>query len=102
MTCPHLYPLEKELLDAGFRITFRGQAWSENCREWVYFDCLFSDLPATMQRLSMDSNVVKIHDHYGTHDGQEYGLICDKCQDGIMGLHPKTVGLGNRAVVRFT
>ena len=55
-----------------------------------------------MQRLSMDSNVVKIHDHYGTHDGQEYGLICDKCQDGIMGLHPKTVGLGNRAVVRFT
>lgn len=28
-----------ELLDRGIAITYRGEAWSDNCREWAYFDC---------------------------------------------------------------
>jgi hypothetical protein len=44
MTCEHLLPLEEALLAEGIRETSRGQAWSENCREWVYFDCRL-DLP---------------------------------------------------------
>ncbi len=88
MTCKHLYPLEKELLDHQIKITYRGQAWSENCREWVYFDCLFSDLNFTIQRLGMDKDILQIHSHLGTHDGQEYGLVCTVCHDGIMGYHP--------------
>ena len=47
MTCEHLRALEQALRDAGFEPTFRGQAWSENCREWVYFDCY---LPAKLIR----------------------------------------------------
>jgi hypothetical protein len=39
MTCEHLRPLEQAMIDAGMKETFRGQAWSNNCREWVYFDC---------------------------------------------------------------
>ena len=39
MVCEHLAALEKELIAAGVPITYRGQAWSDNCREWVYFDC---------------------------------------------------------------
>ena len=39
MTCEHLRPLEQAIIGCGIRETFRGSAWSKNCREWVYFDC---------------------------------------------------------------
>jgi hypothetical protein len=37
MVCEHLSALEQQMLSAGLRVTFRGQAWSRNCREWVFF-----------------------------------------------------------------
>ena len=89
MTCAHLYPLEKELVEQGMEITFRGKAWSENCREWVYFKCIFSDLEKTIERLIFDRKCIVIHEHKGTHDGQEYGVFCKCCMDGIMGIHPE-------------
>ena len=39
MTCEHLRQLENEMIAAGVRQTCRGQAWTGNCREWVYSDC---------------------------------------------------------------
>ena len=39
MICEHLRALEQAILARGIRETFRGKAWSQNCREWVYFDC---------------------------------------------------------------
>ena len=36
MTCEHLIELERAIIAAGIRETSRGQAWSRNCREWVY------------------------------------------------------------------
>lgn len=63
--------------------TFRGQAWSRNCREWVYYDCYF-DRDSIKKRLSF-SKYVSEHQHRGTHDGQESGFVCNKCKDGIMG-----------------
>jgi hypothetical protein len=84
--CEHLRDLEQALLDAGFRETFRGQPWSKNCREWVYFDCIL-DLPSLRKRFSL-SEVVQDHDHVGTHDGCERGFYCSECHDGIMGSHP--------------
>ena len=51
MTCEHLVHLERELAARGFAETFRGQAWSANTREWVYFDvCL--DLPAVREQFA--------------------------------------------------
>lgn len=88
MTCEHLNKLEKELIEKGIVEISRGQAWSDNCREWVYFDCVFVDLEKTIQRFGMDNVLVTIHSHLGTHDGQEHGLVCEKCNDAIMGLHP--------------
>ena len=41
MVCEHLTGLEQELLRMGIREVHRGQPWSKNCREWVYFDCCF-------------------------------------------------------------
>jgi hypothetical protein len=35
MVCEHLSALEQQMLSAGLRVTFRGQAWHRNYREWV-------------------------------------------------------------------
>lgn len=87
MICEHLIALEQALLKAGFRETFRGRAWSTNCREWVYFDCLLSNESIREQFKLADC--VEDHDHLGTVDGAESGLVCSVHQDAIMGLHPK-------------
>ena len=101
MTCEHLYPLEKALLEAQMPETYRGQPWSKNCREWVYFDCLFTDLPQTIRQYGLDPAIVEIHDHFGTHDGTEYGLVCSVCHDAIMGKHPKAIGSEQSQVRKF-
>ena len=49
MVCEHLSTLEQLLITRGVAITYRGQAWSMNCREWVYFDC-FLDTSAIRKR----------------------------------------------------
>ena len=85
MVCEHLQPLESELATRGVAETFRGQAWSTNCREWVYYRCFF-DLAAIRERLSLAECVVD-HVHLGTHDGSEAGFVCRQCNDAIMGLH---------------
>jgi hypothetical protein len=89
MTCPHLRPLEAELIAAGYSETFRGKAWTANCREWVYFNC-YLDKPSIRQRIPFAACVVD-HDHLGTHDGQEAGFVCVECQDAIMGVHPRYI-----------
>ena len=90
MVCEHLAPLEQALLDRKVAVTFRGQAWSMNCREWVYFDCFF-DLPGIRRQLSFPE-FVEDHSHRGTHDGQELGLVCRVCHDAIMGLYEPVSG----------
>lgn len=86
MTCEHLIELERALVKAGIKETFRGQAWSQNCREWVYFDC-FIPTRLIRERFKL-AECVKDHEHRGTHDGQESGLVCELHGDGIMGHHP--------------
>lgn len=85
MVCEQLAELERALLAAGIPETFRGQAWSSNCREWVYFAC-YLNLTALRARLPFAS-CVEDHEHLGTHDGQEAGLVCTQCRDAVMGVH---------------
>jgi hypothetical protein len=85
MVCQHLSELEQQMLTAGLRVTYRGQAWSRNCREWVYFDC-FLDRAAIRERFEFAS-CVKDREHLGTHEGQEAGFVCEECHDAIMGVH---------------
>jgi hypothetical protein len=40
MTGEHPIELERAVGNAGFKETFRGAAWSTNCRECVYVDCI--------------------------------------------------------------
>lgn len=69
----------------GIKETFRGQAWSDNCREWVYFECVL-DLAALRARFDF-APFVADHVHRGTHDGAEAGFVCNQCDDAIMGAH---------------
>jgi len=89
VVCEHLAVLERELIAAGVPVKFRGQAWTENCREWVYFDCLL-DRPSLRARLALPE-CVRDHEHLGTHDGQEAGFVCAACWDGVLGVHPSRV-----------
>jgi hypothetical protein len=86
MTCEHLIELDRALAEAGFKETFRGAAWSANCREWVYYDCVL-DRDAIRRRYELAA-CVQDHEHRGTHDGQEAGFVCTVHHDGVMGLHP--------------
>ena len=86
MTCEHLIELERALIEAGFKELSRGQAWSKNCREWVYFDC-FLPAQAIRQKFKFAS-CVGDHEHRGTHDGSESGFVCNVHNDGVMGYHP--------------
>ncbi|MBN1425321.1 hypothetical protein JXA88_12275, partial [Candidatus Fermentibacteria bacterium] len=74
MVCEHLAPLEKALLEDGVRVTYRGQAWSKNCREWVYFDVIL-DIDAIMERFSLPS-CVRFHENTDERSGLERGLEC--------------------------
>jgi hypothetical protein len=90
MTCEHLNSLEAAMHAAGLRETFRGQPWSDNCREWVYFDC-WIDLAAVRERHVL-AECVHDHIHRGTHDGSERGLVCAQCHDALMGSFERQLG----------
>ena len=85
--CEHLAPLEQELIKADILETFRGQAWSNNCREWVYFDC-YLDVLSLQQRFKFPA-YIKHHVNDDPHSGQEEGLYCELCKDAIVGLYTK-------------
>jgi hypothetical protein len=91
MTCTHLRPLEEAIIASGARETFRGQAWSQNCREWVYFDC-YIDIEAVSQTFQLP-DCVSVHAHRGTHDGQERGFVCSSCHDAVMGRYEPSAGV---------
>jgi hypothetical protein len=64
LVCEHLSELEQRMLATVLRVTFRGQSWSRNCREWVYFDCLL-DRAAIRETIEL-APCVKDHEHLGT------------------------------------
>lgn len=84
MVCEHLIELETALLADGARETARGQVWSKNCREWVYFDVVL-DVDAIRARFSLAPGV-ELHENTDARSGLERGLVCRSCQDAVMGL----------------
>jgi hypothetical protein len=91
MTCKHLRQIEQAIQARWIRETSRGQAWSRNCREWVYFDC-YIDTAAVRRSFKLASCVIE-HKHHGTHDGSERGFYCKKCDDGVMGCYEPHAGV---------
>lgn len=89
--CEHLIALENELKSRRVKETYRGQPWSKNCREWVYFDCVF-DLDKVRTRLALPLFILS-HVNDDNKSGLEAGFVCDQCKDAVIGIHPQ-VGAG--------
>ena len=87
MVCKHLCDLELAIAAAGIAETYRGQVWSQNCREWVYYDC-FLDVAAIHEFFDLAPCVID-HTNDDPKSGLESGLVCEECHAAIMGVHPK-------------
>ncbi|MBN2535729.1 MAG: hypothetical protein JXB88_22815 [Spirochaetales bacterium] len=83
--CEHLSELENELKRQGIPETCRGQVWTKNCREWVYFDC-YLDIESLRKRFHLPG-FIKHHINNDTKSGLEEGFECELCKDAIMGLN---------------
>lgn len=83
--CEHLIGLENEIKGLGFVETYRGQTWTKNCREWVYFDCYF-DIEKIRKRLNLPDFITH-HINNDNKSGTEEGFYCELCKDGIMGFN---------------
>ena len=90
--CEHLKAAEKYIRDQGAHVVSAGRPWSANCHIWVYFDALL-DCERLITGLGLAS-CIQIHDHRGTHDGSERGLVCTIHNDGLMGPHPQDASPG--------
>ena len=86
--CIHLKPLEDYLKTKGIAEIYRGQVWSKNCREWIYYDAVLD--PKSLKAKFHFDDTILIHDYEDIKVGSELGLICTICNDGIMGAHPKS------------
>jgi hypothetical protein len=84
--CEHLLPVQQALMADGAKIQYCGQPWSSNCHIWVYFDRALNCEGLIIAHALPEC--VQIHDHRGTHDGSERGLVCTEHQDGLMGRYP--------------
>ena len=85
MVCEHLRAVEADVAASGATETFRGQAWSDNCREWVYFDRLL-DVGDLRARFDLDDCVVD-HQNDDPRSGRERGLVCTIHHDAVIGLY---------------
>jgi len=94
--CEHLRAAEKYVRGQGGRVISTAQPWSANCHVWVYFDVLL-DSDRLIKGLGL-SSCVQVHDHRGTHDGSECGIVCTIHHDGIMGPHPADASPTTRKV----
>ena len=84
--CEHLALLEAALKAKGVKETYRGQPWSNNCREWAYFDCILN--PAILREKYRLPEFIIYHTNDDPRSGTEAGFLCEKCHDGIIGHHP--------------
>lgn len=84
--CEHLTPLDNELRERKIKETYRGQPWSENTREWVYYDCVLV-LDKIKQRYQFP-DFITLHINDDNKSGMEAGFYCTVCLDGVMGIHP--------------
>lgn len=83
LLCACLAPLEQDLIAHDAAETYRGQAWSDNCREWVYFDVVL-DTDAFAARHNVP-DWVTIHENTDPKSGLERGFYCDQHKDAVMG-----------------
>ena len=85
--CDHLAQLDKELKERGIKETFRGQPWTANTREWVYYDCVL--VLDKIRNRYIFPEFIESHVNNDDKSGMEAGFYCDRCKDGVIGIHPR-------------
>lgn len=95
--CGHIIDLENYIKSKKVLEIFRGKAWSSNCNEWVYFDCIL-DTEKLKTKLGLD-NCIITHEFLDIKVANELGLVCEKCKDGIMGYNPKSQSTKNKILI---
>jgi hypothetical protein len=91
--CAHLLAVDDYLRGQGVRVAAVCTPWSRNCRTWVIYDSVVLDAAGLRQKFDLPDFVI-VHSHRGTHEGSEHGLVCSRCWDALIGLHPAvTVGV---------
>lgn len=86
--CHHLLSLDEYIRGQGAEVMFVGAPWSRNCRTWVIYRGVVLDTAALTTRFELTAPV-EVHDHIGTHDGCEHGLVCTEHHDAVIGMHPQ-------------
>jgi len=94
--CEHLHAADQYVRTQGAQVVSASRPWSANCRLWIYFDALL-DCESLITGLGLAS-CVQVHDHRGTHDGSERGIVCTIHHDGIMGPHPQDAPTDTRTI----
>jgi len=95
--CIHLKEMETYLRSQGAKETWRGQPWTERCREWIYFDCVLN-IESLQKKVLLD-DCVTVHDYNDIKAGAELGFFCNQCEDAIMGIHPATSSAANKQFI---
>jgi len=94
--CEHLRSAEQYVRASGARVVACCRPWTTNCHIWVYVDSLL-DCERLIANLRLDS-CIQLHDHRGTHDGSERGIVCTLHNDAIMGPHPADAPPGVKTI----
>lgn len=98
--CKHLIQLDKALKAQGHLELSRGQSWSKNCREWVYYDC-YLDIESLRKEFGFP-DFIKHHENDDPKSGTEEGFVCELCNDGIMGLNRKYELSNEKKTFKYT
>ena len=91
--CEHLIEIDNYIKAKGVKELFRGKAWSKNCNEWVYYDCIIN-IEKIKENIVIN-NCVEIHEYHDIKVSNELGFFCNKCKDGVIGFHPINDGENN-------
>ncbi len=95
--CIHLKPLEDYLMVENILEVYRGQVWTKNCREWIYYDAVLNP-KKIKEKFHFDDTII-IHDYKDNKVGSELGLVCTLCNDAIMGTHPNSSYAINKKII---
>jgi hypothetical protein len=60
--CIHLKQLEDYITSKGITETWRGQAWTNNSREWIYFACIL-ETQVLKKKLQLEP-CIETHDYF--------------------------------------
>jgi hypothetical protein len=95
--CEHLIELDYYIKSKNIKEIFRGKAWSKNCREWVYYDCILN-IDKLKEKFNLN-NCVEIHEYNDIKVANELGFYCNNCKDAVIGFSQNNKEASKKIIV---